>query len=348
MSAILCVAAMHLSTLCPQNPEYSHAAMQLMGKTIQLFRKNLSRALTKYNCETLMGAALLVNYMSWFNIRFMDGTRTADSTADSYLAQDQLFLLSPGIIQLWFQAIPVFIDEGSVFAQIIYKDPRLKIEEMMRREGEDPARFVAPFMTIWDNPRYQSAGCTTADAYGSTTYAWRLLLGLDTELPCRGFSRYTGVSVLREPDESNTLLRFKEAIRKVTTNYTYTDQLNTSVVSPSHLIRSSFANIVRRLSPLLCCASFKCLQNTKSPGPVESLEEDIEQLFYGFPILCCGPFVELIIKRDSRALVFLFHFYRAARILLPAKKCWWAYHRSCSLQRLLWKELSIRGIDPRL
>lgn len=167
MSAILCVAAMHLSTLCPQNPKYSHAAIQLMGKTIQLFRKNLSRPLTKDNCEILMGAALLVNYISWFNIGFMDRTRTADSTADYYLAQDQLFLLSPGIIQLWFHAIPVFIDEGSVFAQIVYKDPRLKIEEMLRRKGEDPARFVAPFMRIWDNPRYQSEGCTTVAAYGT-------------------------------------------------------------------------------------------------------------------------------------------------------------------------------------
>ncbi|KAL6910060.1 hypothetical protein GGI43DRAFT_426889 [Trichoderma evansii] len=348
MSAILCVAAMHLSTLCPQNPKYSHAAMQLMGKTIQLFRKNLSRPLTKDNCEILMGAALLVNYMSWFDIGFMDEDRTVDSAANSYLAQDQLFLLSPGIIQLWFQAIPIFIDEGSIFAQIVYKDPRLKIEETLRKRGEDPARFVAPFMTIWDNPRYQSEGCTTTNSYGPTSYAWRLLLGLDMELPCRGFSQYKATSVLKEEDESSMLLRFKDAITKITTNYTSSDQLNTPVASSSYLIRSSFANIVRRLSPLLCCVSFESPQNTISSGHIESLEEDIEQLFYGFPILCCGPFSELIMKSDSRALVFLFHFYRAARTLLPAKKCWWAYNRSRSLQRPLLKELSVRGIDPCL
>lgn len=348
MSAILCVAAMHLSTLCPQNPKYSHASMQLMGKTIQLFRKNLSRPLTKDNCEILMGVALLVNYMSWFDISFMGGDRAADSAANSYLAQDQLFLLSPGIIQLWFQAIPIFIDEGSVFAQIVYKDPRLKIEETLRNRGDDPARFVEPFMRVWDNPRYQSGACTTTNSYGPTSYAWCLLIGLDMELPCRGFSQYNSVSVPKEPDEDNMLLRLKNAITKITTNYTSAHQLNTSVATSPHLIRSSFTNIVRRLSPLLCCASFQSPQNTTSSRDIESLEEDIEQLFYGFPILCCGPFSELIMQSDSRALFFLFHFYRAARTLLPAKKCWWAYNRSRSLQRLLLKELSVRGIDPCL
>lgn len=238
MSAILCVAAMHLSILCPQNPKYSHASMQLMGNTFQLFRQNLSRPLTKDNCEILMGAALLVNYMSWFDIGFMDGDRAADSAANSYLAQDQLFLLSPGIIQLWFQAIPIFIDERSEFAQIIYKDPREKIEKTLRKRGEDPARFVAPFMAIWDNPRYQYGGCTTASAYGSTSYAWYLLLGLDMELPCRGFSQNTEGSALKKLDETKKLLHFKNAITKITAHYTSANQFTISAASFSHLTRS--------------------------------------------------------------------------------------------------------------
>lgn len=151
-------------------------------------------------------------------------------------------------------------------------------------------------------------------------------------MPCRGFSQCKAEAVLKEPDESKMLVRFKDAITKITTNYTSADQSNTSVASSSHSIRSSFANIVRRLSPPLCCASSVSSQNTTSSGQIGSLDKGIEQLFYGFPILCCGPFSELIMKRDSRALVFLFHFYRAARLLLPAKKCWWAHNRSRSLR----------------
>ncbi|KAJ4177901.1 hypothetical protein NW755_013590 [Fusarium falciforme] len=64
MSAILCVAAMHLTTLSPDSTKYSHASMQLMDKAVRLFRKNLSHPFTKDNCEALMGTALLINYMS--------------------------------------------------------------------------------------------------------------------------------------------------------------------------------------------------------------------------------------------------------------------------------------------
>lgn len=79
---------------------------------------------------------------------------------------------------------------------------------------------------------------------------------------------------------------------------------------------------------------------------VKSLEEDIEPLFYGFPNLCCGPFSEPIIKRDPRALVFLFRVFRAARLLLPSIKCKWAYNRSRSLQWPQLKDLSLRETDP--
>ncbi|UKZ78806.1 hypothetical protein TrVFT333_006551 [Trichoderma virens FT-333] len=153
MSAILCIAAMHLTTL------------------FQLFRKNLSRPFTKDNCEALMGTALLINYISWFDLGFLDGERIASSGSRLDLAQDQLFLLSPGIVQVWFQAMPIFIDEGSVFTQMINQNPRFSIEEALVRRGEDPARFVEPFMQIWDDPRYQTWGCTATETNFLTTCA---------------------------------------------------------------------------------------------------------------------------------------------------------------------------------
>ncbi|KAI8683369.1 putative C6 transcription factor [Fusarium keratoplasticum] len=186
MSAILCVAAMHLTTLCPDSTKYLHASMQLMDKAVRLFRKNLSHPFTRDNCEALMGTALLINYISWFDLGFLDGMKTAGSAARLDLAQDQLFFLSPGIFQLWFQAMPIFIDEGSVFTQLTRQHPRLNIEEALVRRGENPARFVEPFMRIWYDPRYQTSGYTAIEAAaGSVSYARRLLLGLETELSCR-------------------------------------------------------------------------------------------------------------------------------------------------------------------
>ncbi|KIW32693.1 uncharacterized protein PV07_04222 [Cladophialophora immunda] len=204
MSAILCVAARHLNTLCPQSTKYSHESMQLMAKTVRPFRRNLSRPLTKDNCEALMGTALLVNYISWLDLGFLDGVTSAppDSAAGVGaakfdLSQDPLCFLSPGILQVWFQAIPVFIDHGSVFGLVVHQNPRLAIEEALAKRGEDPARFVEPLMRIWDDPRYHQTWACTAPYTGSadrgpTSYAWRLLRGLDTELRRRRRKAETG------------------------------------------------------------------------------------------------------------------------------------------------------------
>ncbi|PTB64984.1 putative C6 transcription factor [Trichoderma citrinoviride] len=335
MSAILSVAAMHLMSLCPQVEKYAHASIQLMAKAVQLFRRNLSRPFTKGNCEALMGTALLINYISWFDLGFLDGENLN-------LAQDQLFLLSPGIIQVWFQAIPIFVDEESIFTHIIHQNPRLSIDEALVERGEDPARFVEPFMRIWDDPRYATYGgaATEADVLGHTSFAWRLLLGLQAELSCRSSMPCTSNSTSDGHDEKNKLGHIKDAVVRITTNYISVDKPGSS-----HSARSAFQNILRRISPLLCCAVLK-LASDGAAGPGLMPEEaDIEQLFYGFPILCCGPFSKFMINGDSRALIFLFHFYRAARILLSPKRCWWASMRSCVMEELLLKELKSRQLD---
>ncbi|KAL7935931.1 putative C6 transcription factor [Trichoderma chlorosporum] len=358
MSAILCVAAMHLSNLCPQSTKYSQASMQLMAKTVRLFRKNLSRPFTRDNCEALMGTALLINYISWFDVGyiswfdvgFLDSEGITNSSIRLDLAQDQLFLVSPGIVQVWFQAIPVFIDEGSVFTQILNQNPRLSIEQTLIRRGEDPARFVEAFMHIWDDSCYQTWGSTATETTvcGPTSYAWRLLLGLDTELLCRNSLPLTSLSPLDGQDEEKKMVQIRDAIIRITTNYTSVDEPDTSFTSESQFARSSFENLIRRLSPLLCCASLKKASNTPADPNTMPRDAEIEQLFYGFPILCCGPFAKLMMKGDSRALVFLFHFYRAARILLAPKRCWWASARSDVMEELILAELKSRRLDACL
>ncbi|TPX10322.1 uncharacterized protein E0L32_008727 [Thyridium curvatum] len=329
MSAILCIAASHLTVLCPQNTTYFLASTQLMAKTTELFRKNLSSQLT------------LSHYVS-----FLETELPVGSLSRLDLARDQLFLLGPGILQVWFQVMPVFIDQGSVFTQIIYQNPRPRIEETLLQIGENPARFVEPFMQIWDDPRYQTTDFHAAEPSpggGSTSYAWRLLLGLDKEMAGHRCRPCTAPVSHSKHDETGRLARVRDTVTRITTNYTTGDNRDIS----SQSVRSLFESVVRRMSPLLCCASLLSTPDITVRSAITSLTTDIEQLFYGFPILCCGPFATLMVNGDSRALVFLHHFYRATRILLPPGKCWWAYRRSCVLEKLVLQKLETRGLqDP--
>ncbi|KAJ5216650.1 uncharacterized protein N7498_003057 [Penicillium cinerascens] len=66
-----------------------------------------------------------------------------------------------------------------------------------------------------------------------------------------------------------------------------------------------------------------------------SLVDDVSRLFLTFPMLCHAPFIQMLRERDPRALLLMYHFYRAAKILLPEDKCWWAAKRADLLQRAL-------------
>ncbi len=344
MSAILCVSAMHLATLCPQNTKYSRASTQLMAKTVQLFGNSLQLPFTKESCEALVGTALLVNYISWLDLGFLDCKRAESSQLN--LAEDQLFFLSPGIVQVWFQAMPILIDSGSIFTQITSQNPRLSIEEALIQRGQDPARFVPPFMRIWDDARYQNWGCTQTEtpAHGPTSYAWRLLLGLENELSCFRRLPRTTVSKSSGKNEKQVLAHLRDVVSKVNTIYTSAGHPDAPNMPPQSA-RSSFEFVVRRISPLLCCVSSDSASNEPMLPDIGLLEGDIEQLVYGFPILCCGPFAELITDGDPRALVLLYHLYRTARIALSPGRCWWAHARSSVMEKLIFQELKSKELD---
>ncbi|KAL2858584.1 hypothetical protein BJY01DRAFT_201362 [Aspergillus pseudoustus] len=358
MSAILCISAFHLATLCPGHARYAHASLILMAKTVFLFRKNLLRPLTKNHCEALVGTGLLMNYILWCDLGFLSIDSEVVTPANPKprsrlnLAHDQLFLTSAGIVQIWLQAVPIFINEESVFTQVIFKNPRRDIEEALRGQGQDPTRFVEPFMKVWDDPQFQAI---TSDTLASETetgfrppsYSWLLLSGLDTELSLSCLHSFTSAKASNY-DETQKLLHVRDAFIRVTTNVTSHDY---DYEYPQSLARSSFENVVRRMSPLLCCAAGASESTSPSSSSIHTnnkpmpREADIERLFYGFPIFCCGPFATSMMRGESRALVFLYHFYRTARILLPPGRCWWASVRSRFMEELILEELNGQGLD---
>jgi hypothetical protein len=62
---------------------------------------------------------------------------------------------------------------------------------------------------------------------------------------------------------------------------------------------------------------------------------------FTFPVMCRGSFALMFQQSDPHALLLLYHFYRAVRILLPTDECWWTYKRAAPSETVL-KEWSIR------
>lgn len=231
-------------------------------------------------------------------------------------------------------------------------------------------------MSIWDDPQYQpyeSCASTDDSVCGPrepTFYAWRLLLGLEAEVSkCRDSLQVLSDGPSRPKEEGHdttdemirrkrqNMLKVRDAVRRITTNCCTSGSSATSPLAPattiqttesstqSQLAQSSYESIIHRMSPLLCCASLASTSSNSNTITMTSLRDDVEQLFYGFPILCCGPFSSLMTKGDPRTLMVLCHFYRATRILLSPGRCWWAYMRSCTMERLILGELESRHID---
>lgn len=115
-----------------------------------------------------MGAALLINYISWSDLGVLEGQK-AEKMLN--LEQDQRFILSPGIVRVWYAAIPIFIDEGSVFVQLTRHGPRASIERALIERGENPTRFVEPLVRMWDDERLQMRVAAEMSVDGPASHA---------------------------------------------------------------------------------------------------------------------------------------------------------------------------------
>mgnify|MGYP005989113499 CR=1 FL=1 len=63
-----------------------------------------------------------------------------------------------------------------------------------------------------------------------------------------------------------------------------------------------------------------------------SLLSDIARLVFSFPLLCYRGFAKLVADNDPHALLVLYHFYRATRILLVGSRYWWALSQATALE----------------
>ncbi len=108
--------------------------------------------------------------------------------------------------------------------------------------------------------------------------------------------------------------------------------------------RIAFEHAVGSLSLMLSLLSITSRLGPSVPNLLH-LKADIARLFFTFPVVCSGSFRQMIRQGDERALIVLFHFHRATRILLSDPETWWAHERSRVMEDLVGKELRSRGLD---
>lgn len=79
------------------------------------------------------------------------------------------------------------------------------------------------------------------------------------------------------------------------------------------------------------CLILSFLPKAWQPDPVSAestLLPELARYILSFPVMSHGPFASMVQQSDPHALLLLYHFYRAVRILLPPSECWWALKRA--------------------
>jgi hypothetical protein len=303
--------------------------------------------MTPENCDALMGTSILMQYLSWCNLGFLEDQHSSVSGLD--LSQDQLFVLSSGVQHIFFEALPFFLRSRSVFMSVAVYRPIVSIEDVVRQHGKSPEELVSLFMRLWDDPRYQDKDTPNGGAANSS--------GVTEE---SAYCCQETVALSGSHPEAADMLRAREVLRGIVSSATTSHHLSTAA-SASHSAasasytrvfprtpREAFERATRSLAIILSVSQLS------AAGRAAAMQHDLERYYFSFPIVLGylfsfptvlgGPLFSLSRAGDTRALVVLFHFYHSGRILLTSPGSWWARQRSQVLEKLILKELKSRGL----
>ncbi|KAL7912254.1 hypothetical protein GGI35DRAFT_444797 [Trichoderma velutinum] len=88
-------------------------------------------------------------------------------------------------------------------------------------------------------------------------------------------------------------------------------------------------------------------QDEEYEGLSPELATNLSRYLIIFPVLCDQQFVSMVTHGDPHAMVLLYHFYRAVRILVPSTEHWWALRRASlaetAIQQWLFRECARTG-----
>jgi hypothetical protein len=227
------------------------------------------------------------------------------------MSRDQLFLLSPGVRTLFLEAMPVLFSQGSgsAFLAVAMHRPRRRIEQAVQRmEMSGRADELGAAYDGLEQLVARFASLWDDPRYGG---------GGDGDSASEASSVADAAGHVSHA--SSCQLAAKEA-------FEYTSR---GVALITLLSGAGAASHGKEVSLLLRQGS---------------LNDDMVRYFFTFPILASGPFLEMAMAGDARALVVLFHFYHAARVWLTGDEYWWARARSRVLEGLILRELESRGL----
>jgi hypothetical protein len=366
MFALLCLSATHLATTNKDPSRYTQCALQLWTRSASLLRDKLSRPIDSTSVEQLIGASVLMQYIAWSHVEFLDEHQVShggDIPSCINMTHDPLFNLSSGVKDLYFEAFPALWGSHSAFLSTALYNPRLKLEEAIENCGLDPGAYVTFFTGIWEDPRFHVVDPSALDqqarppstpsssssldrledfinsgqAQGSQSVHERLLSVVGIFRILSGcMSRDSPPQLQGSPDGMTPPL--------------YPDSPSSTFQQDlSDAQRTAFHFVSRGVSIAMCLALISSERTPANCGTTTTtlthLQSDIERYLFSFPIICTGTFRDLALQGDPRTLVVLLHFYHSTQVLLRGGRGWWARDRCRVMQSLIWKYLNAMGLD---
>ncbi|KAH0432392.1 C6 transcription factor [Colletotrichum camelliae] len=148
MTAMLATSARHLSVLRPDEPVYNEATLTLLSRSCAGFSAALSQEDGREKHNPLFFTAMLIHYLTWCNLDFLEDEEMPANGRRLDLKGDQLFLLSSGV--------RVFLSStraqgpDSIFANMSSISQCSALETIVASQGMDCDGIVTDFMRRFD------------------------------------------------------------------------------------------------------------------------------------------------------------------------------------------------------
>lgn len=349
---MLSLAAAHLTYLVPDEPRYQHAKDYLFGRALRDYREALSAPITADNCDPLLGGAVLVHYLLWCDLNFMDGqVGGGSSSAPLDLSADRLYWLSTGQRQIFFMSWPLFQRPESIFMRVGILQPCMALSDEVDARGLNWRRLARPFMDLYDDPRYHGGRGdveTVRPGTADTTASSPMLSPLSPSASSRACS-----VPLEEIDETFAY-RSTDMLKVLILWESYKegeDFVKAGGVRNETLTRRAYRRLADRLAIAMAYVEDGGFERTcaatERGGRHGTMfrREHVMRYVLTFPMLCFGPLLSLISAGDSRALVLLYHVYHVVDVMLQGGEYWWCQRRTKIMLKAIREELDARGLS---
>ncbi|KAI8278286.1 Sterol uptake control protein 2 [Colletotrichum sp. SAR11_240] len=162
MAAMLATSARHLSVMRPDEPLYDEAALALLSRSCAGFSTALSQDDDREKHNPLFFTAMLIHYLTWCNLDFLEDEGKPADGRRLDLKGDQLFLLSSGVRV--FLSSTRAQGSDSIFANMSSISKCSALEDIVTSQGMDCEGITAEFMR-----RYDESSSTQTELSAQTT-----------------------------------------------------------------------------------------------------------------------------------------------------------------------------------